>query len=316
MHRIFPFIKLLITKYTLPILLFSVMCNHDIPLHAQISYPFQFYQFYENLSLFNPSAAGIIAPVELFAGNHSYISYLKAQYTSFNANIRFNMSKRNPGLFSTAGIRFSGYNEGKYIAGNRIHAVYSFHAVLGPKMSFAGGLDGGFFHSRVEGTPSTGYISKYAFDASAGIIFYNQRFHAGLSVNQLANNFIKPLQEVLVLYRHINFSTSYRLNLDKVIDFSPYARICYPFYHDIRIDLGSNFSFFNKYSLSFSYRFKEMASFGFGIKNMNIANGFFNAHITYNAPLRSEVIYMSTMEISIGYFIRRNLNNNSYFFSL
>ncbi len=315
MHRSFAYIKFLITKYILHILLFIVICNCEIPAAAQISYPFQFYQFYENLSLFNPSAAGIIAPIEVFAGNHSYISYLKAQYTSCNGNIRFNMSRRNSGLFSTAGIRFLGYNEGKYIAGNRIHAVYSFHAPLGPKVTFGGGIDGGFFHSRVEGTPSTGYISKYAFDGSAGIILYNQRFHAGLSVNQLANNFIKPLQEIIVLYRHINFSTSYRWSIDRAIDFSPYTRVCYPFYHDFRIDLGSSILFLNKYSLSLSYRFKEMASFGIGIKNISIANGFLNARITYNTPLRSEIIYMSTAEISIGYFIRRNSDNNSYFFS-
>jgi len=316
MQRFFALIKTVITKCIWPVLLFYIIFFCEITLNAQISYPFQFYQFYENLSLFNPSAAGIMAPVELFAGNHSYISYLKAQYTSCNANVRFSMSKHNPGLFSAAGIRFSGYNEGKYIAGNRVHAVYSFHAVLGARMSFAGGIDAGFFHSRVEGTPSTGYISRYAFDGSAGIIFYNRRFHAGFSVNQLANNFIKPLQEIIVLYRHINLTASYRLSTDGVIEFSPYTRVCYPFYHGLRIDLGSNILFLNKYSMSFSYRFKEMASFGVGIRNINIANGFLNARITYNTPLRSEIIYMSTVEISVGYFIRRNLNNNSYFFSL
>jgi hypothetical protein len=316
MHRLFPFIKRIITKYS-PYILFAISFVFlDFTSNAQISYPFQFYQFYENLSLFNPSAAGIIAPVELFAGNHSYISYLKAQYTSCNGNIRFNISRRNPGLFSTAGIRFSGYNEGKYIAGNRIHAVYSFHAVLSPKISFAGGLDGGFFHSRVEGTPSTGYISKYAFDGSAGIIFYNQRFHAGLSVNQLANNFIKPLQEIIVLYRHINFSTSYRFKIDRVVDLSPFTRICYPYFHDFRIDIGSRFLLLNKYNLMFSYRIREMASFGIGINNLNMRCGFLNAQITYNTPLHSTVIYMSTIEVSIGYFIRRNSDNNSYFFNL
>ena len=60
-----------------------------------------------------------------------------------------------------------------------------------------------------------------------------------------------------------------------------------------------------RYSASFSYRLEEMGSFGIGVQNIMIGNGYLNAGLTYNTPIRSKVIYTSTVEISLGYFIRK-----------
>jgi hypothetical protein len=283
---------------------------------AQISYPFQYYQFFQNISLYNPAGSGLTAPIELQAGNHSYISYLNAQYSCFNANLRFGMGRSNPGIFSTIGLRFTGYNEGKYISGNRLYAVYSFHARLKDQLYFAGGIDLGFIHSKIEGTPSTGSLSEYIMDGNAGIIIYNQSFHAGISVNQLANNFIKPLQEIIVLYRHMIISASNRFRVSDNFQVSPFTRICYPYYDDFRIDLGTRILFLKRYSVSFSYRLEEMGSVGIGMQNIGIGNGYLNAGLTYNTPIRSKVIYTSTVEISLGYFIRNKKINEGYFFIL
>ncbi|MBN1416917.1 MAG: type IX secretion system membrane protein PorP/SprF [Bacteroidales bacterium] len=295
------------------VLYLSFMPEH---VSAQISYPFHYYQFAQNISLYNPSGAGLTAPIELQAGNHSYISYLNAQYSCFNANIRFGFGKANPGIFSTIGIRFTGYNEGKYISGNRLYAVYSFHARLKDRLFFAGGIDLGFINSRIEGTPSTGSLSEYVMDGNAGIIFYNQRFHAGFSVNQLANNFIKPLEETIILYRHIVFSASNRFRIQENFQVTPYTRICYPYFDDFRIDLGTRILFLKNYSISLSYCLKEMASFGIGIQNIKLGNGQVKAAVSYNTPIRSQVINTSTIEISLGYFIRQKNSKEGYFFSL
>ncbi|MBN2763496.1 MAG: type IX secretion system membrane protein PorP/SprF [Bacteroidales bacterium] len=286
-----------------------------VKLVAQISYPFQYYQFYRNISLYNPAGSGLTAPLELQAGNHSYISYLNAQYSCFNANMRFGMGRSNPGIFSTVGLRFTGYNEGKYISGNRLYAVYSFHARLKNRCYFAGGIDLGFIHSRIEGTPSTGDLSEYVIDGNAGIIFYNDRFHAGLSVNQLANNFIKPLQEIIILYRHAVLSASNRFTISENFQVSPFTRLCYPYFDKLRIELGTNVLFLKRYNVSVSYRFKEMGSVGIGIHHIKVGNGHINAGLTYNTPIRSNVIYTSTVEISLGYFISKK-QKEGYFFTL
>ena len=307
--------KIKIGRYLLlPLfILFSFAVTH---ISAQISYPFQYYQFFQNISLYNPAGSGLTAPVELQAGNHSYISYLNAQYSCFNANMRFGMGKSNPGIFSTIGLRFTGYNEGKYISGNRLYAVYSFHARLKDRLYFGGGIDLGLIHSRIEGTPSTGDLSEYVMDGNAGIIIYNQSFHAGISVNQLANNFIKPLQEIIILYRHLTFSASNRFIISDNFQISPFTRICYPYFDDFRIDLGTRILFHKRYSISFSYRPEEMGSAGIGIQNIKVGNGHVNAGLTYNTPIRSKVIYTSTVEISLGYFIRKKNINEGYFFTL
>jgi len=301
-----------------PLLLFLFLFSSFVisRLQAQISYPFQYYQFFQNISLYNPAGSGLTAPIELQAGNHSYISYLNAMYNCFNANVRFGMGRSNPGIFSTIGLRFTGYNEGKYISGNRLYAIYSFHARLKDRLYFAGGIDLGFIHSRIEGTPSTGSLSEYVMDGNAGILFYSEKFHAGISVNQLANNFIKPLQEIIVLYRHVTFSASNRFTVSNNFQVSPFTRICYPYFDDLRIDLGTRILFYKRYSASFSYRLEEMASFGIGIQNIIMGNGYVNAGLTYNTPIRSKVIYTSTVEISLGYFIRRKKNHEGYFFTL
>jgi hypothetical protein len=226
------------------------------------------------------------------------------------------MGRNNPGIFSTAGLRFTGYNEGKYIGGNRLYAVYSFHARLKNRTYFAGGIDLGFIHSKIEGTPSTGSLSEYVMDGNAGIIFYNQNFHAGISVNQLANNFIKPLQEIMIIYRHITFSASKRLTISDHFQVSPFTRLCYPYFDDFRIELGTRILLLDRYSVSFSYRLKEMMSVGIGIQHITIGNGHINAGLTYNTPILSKAIVTSTVEITLGYFLRNKKINEGYFFIL
>jgi hypothetical protein len=285
-------------------------------LTAQISYPFHYYQSYANISLYNPSASGLSAPIELVAGNHSYISYLSAQYSYCNGNIRFGMGKSNPNIFNTVGFRFTGYNEGKYISGTRLYGVYSFHAKLNNRLCFAGGIDLGYIHSRIEGTPSTGFLSEYVFDGNAGIIFYNRSFHAGISVNQLTNNFIKPLQEMIVLYRHITFSASKRFTLHENFQVSPFTWFCFPYFDDIRLDIGTKLQLFKNYNMAFSYRFKEMASMGIGVQQIAIGKGYMSACITYNTPIRSRVIHTSTIEITMGFSFYGKQAKNGYFFIL
>jgi hypothetical protein len=303
-------------SYCLPWSFILVLSFMLVRVSAQISYPFQYYQFVQNISTYNPSGSGIMAPIELQAGNHSYISYLNAQYSYFTGNIRFGMGKDNPGIFSTIGLRVTGYNEGKYIAGNRLYVVYSFHAQLKGKLFFAGGIDLGLIQSRIEGTPSTGYLSEYVMDGNAGIIFYNQNFHAGISVNQLANNFIKPLDEIIILYRHVIFSASNRFRIQENFQVSPFTRISYPYYNDFRIDLGTRILFLKNYCVSFSYRLQEMGSFGIGVQNIRLGNGHINADVSYNTPMRSKVINTSTIEISLGYFMQKKQMKEGYFFNL
>lgn len=304
------------TSPTLFLFLFLFCFLVTVRLQAQINYPFHYYQFFQHISLYNPAGSGLLAPIELQAGNHSYISYLNAQYSCFNANVRFGMGRNNPGIFSTAGLRFTGYNEGKYIGGTRLYAVYSFHVKLKDKMFFAGGIDLGYIHSKIEGTPSTGSLSEYVMDGNAGIILYTGSFHAGLSVNQLANNFIKPLQEILIVYRHLTFSASKRFRVSDHFQVSSFSRVCYPYYEHLRFELGSQILLMDRYSVSLSYRLKEMMSAGIGIRNIAVGNGTVNAGLTYNTPVRSKTIYTSTVEISLGYFPGKKKAKEGYFFTL
>jgi hypothetical protein len=135
-------------------------------------------------------------------------------------------------------------------------------------------------------------------------------------VNQLANNFIKPLQEIMIIYRHITFSASKRLTISDHFQVSPFTRLCYPYFDDFRIELGTRILLLDRYSVSFSYRLKEMMSVGIGIQHITIGNGHINAGLTYNTPILSKAIVTSTVEITLGYFLRNKKINEGYFFIL
>lgn len=296
--------------------LFLLLFLHVAKAKGQLEYPFHFYQYSLNPSLFNPSFAGLTAPIELNAGNCSYVSYLKAKYNYANGNLRFSYKKGSSQPENAIGFRVSSYNEGKYISGTRIYMVYAYHAKISNRLRVSGGLDMGFINYSIKGTPSTGQFAESRFDSNVGILLYGPKFYLGFSGNQLMNGEFKPLEEVLELKRYFTVTASKRFEFQENYQLSLTSRVCTPYYNRTLTDISSRMLFYNHYWVLLNYRLHEAASFGVGIQNFRIGKNYFNFGVTYNAPVTSRYINVSTIEISLGLLNYKKTRNEGYLFSL
>jgi hypothetical protein len=296
--------------------LFFLLLLNVIKAEGQFEYPFHFYQYSQNPSLFNPSFAGLTAPVELNAGNCSYVSYLKANYNYANGSFKFSYKKSSSQPMNAIGFRVSSYNEGKYISGSRFYVIYGYHVKISNHLRVSGGLDMGFISYSIKGTPSTGQFAESKFDSNVGILLYGPKFYIGFSGNQLMNGEFKPLEEVLELKRYFVFAASKRFEFQENYKFTLTSRVCTPYYNRTLMDISSKFLFYSHYSVLLNYRLHESLSFGIGLEKFRIGKNFFNLGVSYNTPVMSRYINVSTIEISLGLLNYKKTKNEGYLFSL
>jgi type IX secretion system PorP/SprF family membrane protein len=273
--------------------------------HAQPSnkdYPVQFSQFFLGYSLVNPSSIGSDANTEIKLFYQRPVSGFTGVSTYFCSisfiPYRIRSAARSK---SVVGFRFYGDNEGAYINRTRFYGMYAFHTSINSRLNFAGGIDFGGMNFSVKATPTTEGASVFRADANTGIWFYNTRFHAGFSVNQLFNSAFQPIDERIILPTYVNITASYALIKQKNIELRPHILIAYPYYSGTSIQTALYGLFFEKLITSIGWNRKTSISAMLGWDNIQVFRGNLSAVLSYGTPVQHAALSINKLEASVLY---------------
>lgn len=279
-------------------LCFLIITSYAQPTNK--NYPVQLSQFMYGYPLINPSSMGVNANYELNMGyqrpitGFTGISTYYCMISFIPYKIKVSAKSKN-----VTGLRFFNDNEGAYINRMRFYGMYAFHTRISSTLSLAGGIDFGGMNFSVKATPTTEGASIFKADANTGIWLYNNRFHVGLSVNQLFNSVFQPIDERTVLPTHFNLTGSYAVVSNDRIELRPHVLLTYPYYSGTSIQAGLHGLFFNKVITTVSWNYKTSFSAMAGVSDLVIYKSNLSIILSYVTGIQRAALDINKLEASI-----------------
>lgn len=267
-------------------------------------YPVRLCHYYDNYALLNPAMTGLKSEFELNTGYQQLMgNFSKVATYYFNFNGRLTKQQSDNGPFSVIGIRIFNDREGKYLNRTRGYINYSWHANLTRKLKFTIGLEIGGMNYSVKGTPLSGDGSDMKPDASVGLGIYNSSFHVGVSMSQLFESEVQPLDEVTILYPFLNITADRKINILEDLELIPSAAVrVLTTERDIQYDLNIAALLKKRIIFNSGLHNNDKLVFGIGINDLVIMKGKTNIHISYGFPISRSTLNYSFGEIGIGFY--------------
>lgn len=271
-------------------------------------YPVRFAQYYNNLSLINPSTAGMEKDMDFTLGNKKHLGNLsKISTYMLNLDMRINSSKASMNApFSTIGVFFYNDREGKYLNRSRFYLTYAWHGNISKNIKIAGGFHVGGMNYSVKGTPLSGDGSDFTVDGAVGFSVYSKWFYFGGSYNQIFNSTIQPLEEIALLTPFYDVSGSLNVKPAEVL------RIKGVFSLRIPKEEGTNLA-----DATMIITYNEKIEVAMGVHNNNrLINSFelknifndsrnLNICLTYAYPFKPVELNTNFLELGIKYCFDR-----------
>jgi hypothetical protein len=297
------------------IVIVILLLRHVFVLNGQfqvVRYPVRFNQYYDCYPFLNPSTAGSNSKLELSLGNRRMLgNFSKISTYYFNANMRIQSGYGMNKPFSTIGVLLYNDREGKYLNRSRFYAIYVWHGNLTKQIRFAGGFQIGGMNYMVKGTPLSGDGSDIKPDAAVGVQLYNSSFHAGISVNQIFNSKIKPLEEITVLAPYINITAERKWYFSEDFLVVPNLALCIPLTekdehttHKMLFDMNINLTIHERLFISTGLHDNDMINICAGINDVLSSESKLNIHLTYAfSPVRDVEINTDYLELGLVYHL-------------
>jgi hypothetical protein len=273
-------------------------------------YPVRFAQYYNNLSLINPSTAGMGKDMDFTLGNKKHLGNLSKISTYYlNLNMRINASKASMNApFSTIGTFFYNDREGKYLNRTRFYVTYAWHGNITKNIKVAGGFHVGGMNYSVKGTPLSGNGSDFTYDGAVGFSLYSKWFYLGGSYNQIFNSSIQPLEEIALLTSFYDVSGSFTLKPIEIITVRGF--FSYRIYNESETNLADAtllVTYNNKIEFAMGLHTNNRIINSFELKNVFNDVRNLNICLTYAYPFKPTNLNTNFLEIGIKYCFNRKL---------
>jgi type IX secretion system PorP/SprF family membrane protein len=303
----------------------------------------QFSQYYNNAYYFNPAAGGLTKTMQFDIGyRRQWLgiegtpqSFYATGHSEININSRkkvldeFNADKES--IFKTPKNRIG---KNKHVVGGRllsdqigpflknsVMASYAYHLRFTGETMLSLGVSAGWSNlglnsSKVvlleqDDSQYNEFLSRNSnqniFDINAGIAFYSENFHFGISSTQLLKNdlVIDDIVTQSNFGRHWFGYGMYELDLIGDLSIEPHFMAQLIGKAPFSFNLGSRIIYEDKYWVNVAYRFGDAINFGVGL---NFANNFrFGyAYDVAVGPVQRSSNYVH--ELQLGFVIGNNRN--------
>lgn len=202
-----------------------------------------------------------------------------------------------------------------------LYGSYAIHLPFSKSINFGAGVGLGFSNFSINQDRVTLYheddltygdfLSNSAnqnyLDANAGIVFYSEKFMAGISMQQAFNNKAQ-FADVLTqsrFNRHFFLTARYRFDTDFEMGIEPLTVIKYEIGSPISVDLGARFVYQNKFWGGLQYRTSNAIILQAG------GNLIKNTYLNYSFEIATGAISTysnGSHEIQLGIYIGNNRN--------
>jgi type IX secretion system PorP/SprF family membrane protein len=262
--------------------------------------PVQFEQFFNSYSIINPASCGSTAKIELQSGRQQHGGPWKNISTTFASGL-FKIEAEKSHNFHAIGLSFIADKEGQYLKQSRFYINYAWHTQLTKKISLAAGTSLGFLSFLVSASSANLSGGATAPDATLGLWLYSRAFYAGISMNQIFNSRLTPLEETTKLVRHYNLTGGYVLHITESFDLTPRVLIRYAPEFPLDFDFAANAVIKGIVSTGLNYRHQKGVVPMVGFEKLAIANGNLKAMFSYAFPVGRSARDLKTYELMLNY---------------
>lgn len=211
---------------------------------------------------------------------------------------QFKLKAKKEDSHHTIGVQMISDKEGFLIRRNRAAITYARHLKMNDKFNIAGGFSAGFYNFSIVSNDVTGGYSSYAFDGSFSLAMYSDKTKIGLNINQFTNSTIRPVDQDIILMRHLNLFVSHSFKLGEEVNFIPnlisrYSKNNNSVFTGFVGSLGAQFLFKEKFMAGASAEKSNGYYFFGGFEQIALWNSNINLTLSYFVPngknLRSNV---------------------------
>ncbi len=272
--------------------------------------PVSFHQFTRSYFLINPASTGTESNLEVNVGRQFNTDEWSNIYTHY-ANINLQLTpKRKASNYThhTGGINLIGDKEGDYLSRTRLYLLYSLHVILSEKASLAAGASVGFVSYTVSGTNISRSGSASTPDGSVGVWLYDTRGgHLGLSINQLPNGTLTPIEETTRLLRHYNVSLRKAIQLNAQLALYPALLVRYTPRHSTQLEANAILVMNDLFSVGAASQYKRNFSLMAGLERIPALSGQVKAAFSYTLPAYSQVFAnFSSYELTVRFSLDKH----------
>ncbi len=264
-------------------------------------------QFFSHYYLLNPANTRVEDRFRLVAGNRSMVgvfsgvgvSYGDIQYTNYNPRAT---------QANTFGVSVTNMRRGDYIQLNKIAIRYGRSSALSESVYISAGISAGVVNYRLGASQASAGGSDLGPDLSAGISAFSTRFLIGVSVMQILNTGLQPINERLELKRYMNFISSYIVTLSPVSDFKFHGWYRYKPRESIPgLMISTRYVWKETLSIGPGYDLERGWFVYAGLSKVGIGEGSLEAGFSFLLVSTRQLSDLtdSIVEISVGYSMER-----------
>jgi len=280
------------------------MIASSVQLFAQINvsgYPVGLTQYNQQLAFQNPASICIKNKWETSITSRRNTGFWRNNQTYFAYGaFRINPNKKKS--FQTIGAQFYYDKEGIYLHRYRAYLLYAYHVALTNEWTLSTGLSLGMMTYQVGSNDYEGGTANTS-DASIGMTLYNKSFYGGISIWQLPENKVQPIQETTVLSRYIQctMGKDFGLGEDFLLKTGLNARL-FTQNKTPDIYLQSGLLWKNLLGLYGIYRWNKQASVMFGLEKIEIDGMQFRTYFSYDMAVNGDNRYRA-FELTLQYLM-------------
>ncbi|GAL85344.1 hypothetical protein CHU_1161 [Sporocytophaga myxococcoides] len=269
--------------------------------------PVQLYQFSEFYSLINPARSSENFKFDINVGHRgSAAEGITNHINYFNGQVKFYQKYDR---FHKVGLSFTGLAEGQYFKKNQVMVSYAWKMPVGKKNYLSVGLSLGAFNYSIGATQLTAGANSMTSTGNAGVLFYNDHFFCGVSVNQLNNGRVVPYTEVTRLARHYNVICGRIFHLNQHISLKSALLIRYV--NNPKFDSEKPFPqiYFGTilgglFSAGAVYQYRNGMALTAGLEGIYLNDNKLNFFFSYQVYSSRTRLNLRSYEIGIGFYIK------------
>lgn len=264
--------------------------------------PIQFEQFFNTYPIINPASSCSASRIEIQSGRQQHGGAWKNISTTF-ASASFRVKENKSNSFHVAGASFVADNEGLYLKRTRFYGNYAWHTRLTKNVSLGAGTSLGFFSFLVSASSANISGAATAPDASFGFWLYTNASYAGISMNQIFNSRLTPLEETSMLIRHYNMTGGYLITINNSLSVMPRVLIRYAPGYPVDMDFAATGIINGIVSTGLNYRHNKSIVPMIGFEKLSVGNGNVKAMFSYAVPMGRSARDLKTYELMLNYQI-------------
>jgi type IX secretion system PorP/SprF family membrane protein len=204
------------------------------------------------------------------------------------------------------GLTFYNDKEGDPIQRTRFYGNYALHISLTSNTCLSSGVSFGLVNYSFKG--STGYStgSDINYDGNAGVWVYSDNYHIGISVNQIFNRKLIPINEVFILAPYLSITGNRKIRIDKNLSLNPHLLLnCFNKNYS-QLDLAMLATIGDFLSIGSSYRSGRGIAWIAGISNIPFMKNNIELYFCYSSPsFISKRFNVNSYQLSLNYLFKK-----------